>query len=67
MGGHAKLVAAPAEQEKISSLLLQKFPEAADYESGDKAVGLAFFRIEPTVISLFDYKKGFGNTELVEV
>jgi len=46
---------------------LKKFPEAANYEPDDKTVGVAFFRIEPTVVSLLDYKKGFGHTELFEV
>ncbi len=27
---------------------------------------MALFRIEPSVISLLDYRKGFGHTDLVE-
>ena len=67
LGGLANLVIDPAEKEKIGRLLLKKFPEAAEYEPEDNTVGLAFFRIEPTAISLLDYKKGFGHTELVEI
>ena len=26
-----------------------------------------FFRVEPVAISVLDYKKGFGHTELVEL
>lgn len=64
MGALAVPVTDPAEQEKIGSLLLKKFPEAAKYAT-DAAGGLAFFRLEPVAISLLDYRKGFGHTELV--
>ena len=67
MGGVASSVTDPAEQEKVGRLLLKKFPEAANYEPDDNTVGVAFFRIEPTVVSLLDYRKGFGHTELFEL
>jgi hypothetical protein len=28
---------------------------------------MAFFRVDPVVISLLDYAKGFGHTELCEM
>jgi hypothetical protein len=28
--------------------------------------GVAFFRIRPEIISVLDYRKGFGHTELVK-
>ena len=69
MGALAIAVTDPAEQEKIGTLLLTKFPQAAQYEpaADDEAISLAFFRIEPVVISLIDYKKGFGHKELVKL
>ena len=67
MGGRAEKIADPAEQEKIGALLLKKFPEAAEYEPEDEGITVAFYRIRPTAISLLDYKKGFGHTELVEI
>ncbi len=66
MGALATAVLDPQEKEKIGTLLLKKFPEAAQYEPGDD-IDLTFFRLEPKVISVLDYKKGFGHTELVEV
>lgn len=65
MGALAMPVSDPAEREKIGNLLLEKFPQAAQYEP-EVDIDLAFFRIEPKVISLLDYKRGFGHTELVE-
>jgi nitroimidazol reductase NimA-like FMN-containing flavoprotein (pyridoxamine 5'-phosphate oxidase superfamily) len=67
IGGDATAVTDPAEQQKIGELLLKKFPQAAAYEPEDSSGGLAFFRIEPKVVSLLDYGKGFGHTELYEV
>jgi len=66
MGAIAVPVSDPGEQEKIGTLLMEKFPQAAEYEP-DEPTDLAFFRIEPKVISVLDYRKGFGHTELVEL
>jgi len=68
MGALASLVTDPKEQEKIGKLLLKKFPQAAEHQpSKELVMNLAFIRIVPKVISLLDYKKGFGHTELVTV
>lgn len=45
-----------------------KFPQIRDYvELGDSIGELALFRIDPEVISLLDYGKGFGHAEAFEV
>jgi len=66
IGGLAIRVTDPEEMETVGTLLLNKFPQAADFDTDDE-VELAFFRIEPKVISLLDYSKGFGYTETVEL
>jgi hypothetical protein len=44
---------------------LSKFPEGiAEYASGAME-GVAFFQVTLEVISVLDYRKGFGHTELV--
>ena len=45
---------------------MEKFPQAVEFEPPDDTE-FACFRIEPKVISILDYKKGFGHTELVEL
>lgn len=67
MGALAFRVTEVSEMEKIGELLLEKFPEAAKFQNDGDAGNLAYFRIEPTVISLLDYQKGFGYSELVDV
>jgi general stress protein 26 len=51
--------------ERTGQLLLKKFPEGvAEYGSGvlDE---IAFIQVIPEVISVLDYRKGFGHTDLV--
>lgn len=64
MGGVAKPVSDPEEIEKVGGLLFRKFPRVAQYMPAG-AEGVALFRVEPKVISLLDYSKGFGHTGLV--
>jgi nitroimidazol reductase NimA-like FMN-containing flavoprotein (pyridoxamine 5'-phosphate oxidase superfamily) len=67
IAGVATLVTDPAEQQKVAGLLFEKFPQIADYVPEDTdPEELVLFRIDPKVISLLDYSKGFGHTELVQ-
>jgi general stress protein 26 len=64
-GGHAYRLTDPQEIERAGQLLLQKFPQGiAEYASG-ALMGVAFFKVVPKVISILDYRKGFGHTDLV--
>ena len=64
-GGHAAHLADPSEIEHAGRLLLRKFPQGiAEYASGPHG-GVAFFKVVPNVISVLDYRKGFGHTDLV--
>ncbi len=67
MAAHATPVTDRAEAEKVLRMLPLKYP-------GHKALPVAMptpddvrlFRVTPTVISVLDYSKGFGHTDLVE-
>ena len=64
-GGHATHLTDPSELERAGRLLLRKFPQGiAEYASGPD-VGVAFFKVVPKVISVLDYRKGFGHRDLV--
>jgi hypothetical protein len=55
-----------AEAEKVLRLLPLKYPDAPPLQMkipGPDEVRL--FRVTPTVISVLDYSKGFGHTDLV--
>lgn len=67
MAARAEAVTDRAEAEKVLRMLPQKYP--------DQTTPLPFpmptpddvriFRVTPTVISVLDYSKGFGHTDLV--
>ena len=64
MGGRAKPVTDPNEINRVSELLLRKFPQILQYAlTGKKGVFLV--RLTPEVISVLDYRKGFGHTDFV--
>jgi len=51
---------------KVGDLLYDKFPKLARYIPDDSN-GFSIFRLDPIAISLLDYSKNFGHTELVEI
>lgn len=64
LSGRARRLSEPAETLHAAELFLKKFPQIAAYFRPDGGE-IAFFRIEPEIISLLDYRQGFGHTELV--
>lgn len=67
MGATARFVDDPEEKEKIGGLLFKKFPELASFIPAYDESSLAYIRVDPKVISVLDYTKGFGHNTLVEV
>jgi nitroimidazol reductase NimA-like FMN-containing flavoprotein (pyridoxamine 5'-phosphate oxidase superfamily) len=66
IGGRAEQVTDPREIARAGELMLRKFPQIAQYASTGMD-GIVVFRVRPEVISVLDYRKGFGYTELVRV
>ena len=66
MAARAYPVADPAEVAKAMQLLGQRYPEYASF-SIPRPEDIRVFRGEPKVISVLDYSKGFGHTDLVMV
>lgn len=68
MAGHARRV---LDEEVIRRLLLggmlKKYPEYAAMSGSLDFSQIAVFKVEPHVISVLDYSKGFGHCDLVEV
>ena len=67
MAARAFPVTNRAEAAKILALLPSKYPEQSDALplAMPKPEEVAIFRVTPTVISVLDYSKGFGHTDLV--
>lgn len=66
IGGRARRVEEAAEIAKVSGLMFKKFPQLAEFVHGE-APEMAIFRIDPQIVSILDYSKSFGHTELVGV
>lgn len=62
--GHAERMP-PERYTDVGELFAGKFPQMAHHQ-GD-AGKMAVFRIVPSVVSVLDYRKGFGHTDLVIV
>jgi nitroimidazol reductase NimA-like FMN-containing flavoprotein (pyridoxamine 5'-phosphate oxidase superfamily) len=66
MSAIAELLDEPGEAQQAAACLERRFPSVAEWCGPDMAHEVAFVRIRPQVLSVIDYSKGFGHTELVK-
>jgi general stress protein 26 len=66
IGGKAELVTDPEDIDQVAQLMFQKFPQIAGY-APTELDEIVLFRVTPEIISVLDYRKGFGHTDLVKV
>jgi nitroimidazol reductase NimA-like FMN-containing flavoprotein (pyridoxamine 5'-phosphate oxidase superfamily) len=68
MAARAHRVTDRREAEKVIRMLPLKYPDAAPDTASLKMPNpdeVALFRVEPKIISVLDYTKGFAHTDLV--
>lgn len=69
--GRAERLTGPDDISHASLLFLEKFPEVAQYAAPADASGapadIVFFRIRLEMVSILDYRQGFGHTEMVRM
>lgn len=66
MAAHAHPVTDRVEAEKVLRMLPLKYPDSPPLPMKMPSVDeIRIFRVTPTVISVLDYSKGFGHTDLV--
>lgn len=66
MAGRAVAVTDRSEAQRILNLLPGKYPKQPSLTIAMPTPDdVAIFKISPTVISVLDYTKGFGHTDLV--
>lgn len=65
MAAHAQAVSDTAEADRVLSMLPAKYPAQTLPVPMPKPEDVRLFRVTPTVISVLDYSKGFGHTDLV--
>jgi general stress protein 26 len=65
MAARAEAVTDRAEAEKVLAMLPEKYPDQPLPGPMPGPDEIRIFRVTPTVISVLDYSKGFGHTDLV--
>jgi nitroimidazol reductase NimA-like FMN-containing flavoprotein (pyridoxamine 5'-phosphate oxidase superfamily) len=66
LAGEAIVVEDPGEIDHAVEILLRRYPEYKVMPPPDPAA-IAMLRTTPEVVSILDYSKGFGHTDLVRV
>jgi nitroimidazol reductase NimA-like FMN-containing flavoprotein (pyridoxamine 5'-phosphate oxidase superfamily) len=66
LAGRAEPVKDKAEFEHVYALMLERYPEYAAWPRPNPALA-PMLRITPEIISVLDYSKGFGHSDLVSV
>ena len=65
MAARAQVVTDPSEAELALQLMIRRYPPQEIPLPMPNAGDLRIFRVIPSVISVLDYSKGFGHTDLV--
>ena len=64
LAGRASQVEDKAEYDRVCDLFLKRYPEYASWPKPDPAMA-PMIRVVPEIVSVLDYSKGFGHSELV--
>ena len=67
LAGRARILEDEAEIDRVYQAMVAKFPQVADLAEMPEEEEMSAVRIDPVVISLLDYRKGFGHTEEITV
>lgn len=67
MGALAEIMSSPEEIKHATDCMIKRFPQVADFVKSPQAADFALLRITPQVISVLNYEKGFGHTDLVTI
>jgi nitroimidazol reductase NimA-like FMN-containing flavoprotein (pyridoxamine 5'-phosphate oxidase superfamily) len=66
LAANASVIEDRREFERACQLFLRRYPEYASWAVPDPAIA-PILRMIPVVISVLDYSKGFGHSELVKI
>jgi general stress protein 26 len=67
MGALAEIMSEPGEIRHATGCMIRRFPQLAELVNTPQVADIALLKITPQVISVLDYEKGFGHTDLVTV
>jgi nitroimidazol reductase NimA-like FMN-containing flavoprotein (pyridoxamine 5'-phosphate oxidase superfamily) len=65
LAGRARRISDEKEAERVMALLIGRYPQQSQTPGQlPPASAVAIFKVEPELISVLDYAKGFGHAEL---
>jgi general stress protein 26 len=67
IGATAEVLADDKEITHALGCIVRKFPQAVEWTKSAQAADIVVLKITPKIISMLDYTKGFGHTEVVSV
>jgi general stress protein 26 len=67
IGADAEILQDESDIRQAGECILKRFPQVAQWANNEHMQDIALLRIRPKVISVLDYQKGFGHTDLVTV
>lgn len=65
MGATAEILADSDEIKRATECMLKRYPQISEWAQSDLATNIVLLKITPQVISVLNYEKGFGHTDLV--
>jgi nitroimidazol reductase NimA-like FMN-containing flavoprotein (pyridoxamine 5'-phosphate oxidase superfamily) len=67
LGGIATVLSDGDQIQRAAECMIKRFSQLLDWTKSNQNDDIALLKIEPHVISVLDYRKGFGHTELLTV
>lgn len=68
MGGIAQILLDDgSESRRAAQLLTKRYPAVLDTPPPGDPAKIVFVKVTPEVVSVLDYRKGFGHTQLVKI
>ncbi|MGZ5858293.1 MAG: pyridoxamine 5'-phosphate oxidase family protein, partial [Burkholderiaceae bacterium] len=67
MGCLADILTDAEEIGRATGCMIKRFPQVIEWLDSGQASEAVFLKITPRVISILNYEKGFGHTNLVTV
>ena len=67
LAAEAERVTDAGELLRVADLVLKKFPRPGPLAPAAVLEGVAVVRLRPTIVSLLDYSRSFGQTDLIEL
>jgi nitroimidazol reductase NimA-like FMN-containing flavoprotein (pyridoxamine 5'-phosphate oxidase superfamily) len=67
IGGTAEVIHDGDQMRHAADCLVNRFPQLLDWSRSNQRDDFVLLKIEPQVVSLLDYRKGFGHTEFAHI